>query len=58
MPKFSDDDVLDFLVLEAIRLKMREEMKQAQDTDEREEWRKGHKGLTVEDLQKEAAARG
>lgn len=56
-PKLSDDDVLDFLGVEAIRLKIGEEQRAGQDAKEREDWRKAHKGMTAEDLAREAKAR-
>lgn len=55
IPEFTDDDVLNFLVTEAIRVKVGEEMRQQreklQDAEERKQFRKSHKGLTVADLE-------
>jgi hypothetical protein len=55
IPRFSDDDVLNFLVTEAIRVKVGEEMKrqrkQLENQQERESFRKSHKGMTVADLE-------
>jgi hypothetical protein len=60
IPSFSDDDVVDFLVTEAIRVKVGEEMrKQREDLANKEEhknFRKSHKGLTVADLEAQASA--
>lgn len=55
IPDFCDDDVLNFLVTEAIRVKVGEEMRQQrekmQDHEERKNFRSSHKGLTLADLE-------
>lgn len=39
MPRFSEDDVVDFVVLEAVVTKGAEEEKQARKDKEKEDWR-------------------
>lgn len=52
---FSEDDVLNFLVTEAIRVKVGEEMneqrKKLENAQARQQFRKAHKGLTLADLE-------
>jgi hypothetical protein len=43
MPKFSDDDVADFLVREALVTRAAHERAQAGKDREKQEWMKGHK---------------
>lgn len=54
VPRFSDDDVLDFIVKEAMVHKykrdMKEAEKEAEDDQARTEFRGSHKGLKPEDL--------
>lgn len=57
-PRLTDDDVLDFVIVEAIRAKVGEEMRKADNEKQGEDFRGSHKGLTIEQLQQEAAARG
>ncbi len=45
LPAFSEDDVLDFQVTEAVILKSMEEQAKQKKEAERASWRKGHKGL-------------
>lgn len=49
-PQVSDDDVLDYLVMEAIRVKIGEEAKEAQKDQERDSWRREVKGMSPADL--------
>jgi hypothetical protein len=43
LPEFTDDDVLDYMITEAIIMKANEDRKEAQAEAEREQWRKAHK---------------
>lgn len=45
MPKFSDDDVIDYVVREAIVFKVAEYRKKQAKEDERKEFRQSHKDL-------------
>ena len=45
MPTFSDDDVLDYVVREAIVIKMAEHRRKKAKEDERKEFRKSHTDL-------------
>lgn len=45
MPPFSDDDVIDYVVREAIVLKMAKEREKAEKQKERAEFRSSHRGL-------------
>ena len=57
--RWSDDEYLDFLVNEALATKDAMEQKEAQekqkDDTAREDFRKSHKGMSLEDLEREAA---
>lgn len=43
IPTFSDDDVLDYMVVEALMVKMADEKRKEQDKQKRDQWRKGHR---------------
>jgi hypothetical protein len=45
MPRFSDDDVIDFLVVEALVHRGREDEKDARLRAKREEWKNNHDDL-------------
>jgi hypothetical protein len=45
LPKFSDDDVLDWYVTEAVLVRASQEKEKEDKRREREEFRKGHKKL-------------
>lgn len=45
MPSFSNDDVIDFMVLEALQARGNKEMRDAEKEAERERFRKSHKGF-------------
>lgn len=44
-PKISDDDVIDFMVMEAVTIKVRKEDEEAQKEQERKKWKKDPEGL-------------
>ena len=45
IPRLSDDDVLDYMTLEALVVKMRGEEKEAEKEAKRNQWRKDHSSL-------------
>lgn len=45
IPPFSDDDVVDFMVMEALAVKRREAKREAQEKHERAQKRKSHRNL-------------
>lgn len=45
MPRFSDDDVIDYMVLEAVVIKSRAEEEKAAKKAKRKEWQKDTSGL-------------
>lgn len=45
MPRFSDDDVLDFMVLEALQARGNEDTRKAEKDAEKDRFRKSHKGF-------------
>lgn len=57
IPTYSDDDVLDFMVVEAVMLSVNEAQKRVQEDHQSAEWRGGHKGMSVADLAAEDRAR-
>lgn len=52
LPEWSDDDVLDFIVNEALMLKAQHAQKKVQKDQEHQDFRGSHKGLTLDDLAK------
>lgn len=48
MPRFSEDDVTDFLVVEALVTRATIEQNEAQQDRERQDWMKGHKDWAKE----------
>lgn len=45
LPEFSDDDVLDYMVVEAVVMKAREEEAEEKKKAERRAWRQQHKQM-------------
>jgi hypothetical protein len=45
MPQFSEDDVIDYMVLEAVAIRVAEETAEAQKKVKRREWRKDTSAL-------------
>lgn len=43
MPRFSDDDVTNFLVTEAVVAKVGRERQEVEKTNKRKQWMQGHK---------------
>ncbi len=47
LPQFSEDDVIDFMVTEAVVYRAAADQAKADKEAERKAWRKGHKGLAA-----------
>jgi hypothetical protein len=44
-PKISDDDVIDYMVMEAVTIKVRQEDAEQEEQQKKKEWQRDHKSL-------------